>query len=808
MPVRLPVANKAAGTRKLAWHAGDILFNWPRPMTKLPAILALIFCAAIFSPVAFAQGATDTGEWEVKALNQVIPGTVEGKVDYDFATGTATYSNGVFVHYADAAHGEVVLTADSASVNTKTGDVDADGNVRIESGKQIWVGEHIHYNFLNHQMRSEQFRTGRAPVFVAGTRLTGFIDHKKNATNEVTAAQAFVTTDDYADPAYQVRASSIKVIPGKSVQMWNAVMYVEGVPVFYFPYYERNLGPHANNFTTTPGYRSRYGAYLLNTYNWYLGDVANGKIHLDYRERRGPGVGPDVNLNLGRWGEASLKYYYINDERANISSGMFNVTNGVNGTNVVPRFGNIPRNRQRFFLGWQATPATNLNLKALVNYQSDPLVLHDFYQGEYTANPQPNTFVEANKYWDNWSLDALTTPRVNSFFNQVERLPDVKLTGYRQQVFDTPFYYDSESSAGWYRSFVSYANNTNGMYAGTNGFYADSGSRADTYHQFTLPWTFFHWLNITPRVGGRLTYYNAQYSAQSGVAGTNSEMYRGVFNTGIGTSFKASRLWADATNSFFQVDGLRHVIEPSADYVYVPDPSRPPAQLPQFDGEIPALMLSPVQFPDYNSIDSIDTMNVIRFGLRNLLQTKRNGQLEDLVNWNVMLDWRLDPKPGQSDLNDLYSAFVLRPRSWLSAESQLRYDLDRGDLNLAFHQLTFSPNDRWSWGISHWYLRGGDWANGAWTENNFISSTLFVRVDDNWGVRATHSFNAQNGRLQEQAYTLYRDLRSWTGALTFRVEDNVGSSPDFTIAFQLSLKANPATHVGEDVVNPTHLVGE
>ena len=61
----------------------------------------------------------------------------------------------MFVHY-----GETVLTADSATVNTKTGDVEADGNVRIESGNQLWVGEHIHYNFKTHLMRTEQFRTG------------------------------------------------------------------------------------------------------------------------------------------------------------------------------------------------------------------------------------------------------------------------------------------------------------------------------------------------------------------------------------------------------------------------------------------------------------------------------------------------------------------------------------------------------------------------------------------------------------------------------------------------------------------------
>ncbi len=748
-------------------------------MKSFPAI-ALFFFVIV---TAFSAAAQEEAAWEVQSLNQVLPGTPEGQVFYDIAAGTATGTNGIFVRY-----GAAVLTADTASVNTKTGDVEADGNVRIESGDMLWVGDHIHYNFKSRQMRSEQFRTGKAPVFAGGVGLTG------NASNRVyTARSAFVTTDDASEPAYRVRASRIKVIPGKSVQMWNAVAYVEGVPVFYFPYYQRNLGPHANNFTTTPGYRSRYGAYLLNTYTWYLGDVADGKIHADYRERRGPGVGPNVNLHLGQWGDAMLKYYYMNDQRPNTS------------TNVFPQFGNIPENRQRFYLGWQATPATNLNLKAQVNYQSDPLFLHDFFEGDYTANPQPNTFIEANKYWDNWSLDALTTPRVNSFFNQVERLPDVKLTGFRQQVLDTPVYYDSESSAGWYRSFVANAATNGVLYPSSNGYYADSAGRADTYHQFTLPWTFFNWLNVTPRVGGRLTYYSSRSTTSSA---NPDETYREVFNTGVGTSFKSSRLWADATNSFLEINGLRHIIEPSANYVFVPDPSTPPAQLPQFDGENPALMLSPVLFPDYNSIDSVDTMNVVRFGLRNVLQTKRAGQLDDLVNWNLLLDWRLDPKPGQSPLNDLYSQFAFRPRSWLTAESQFRYDLDRGNLNLAFHQLTFTPNDRWSWGIGHWYLRGGTWSNGSWNENNFISSTLFFRVNDNWGLRATHNYNSATGRLQEQFYTLYRDLRSWTGALTFRVVDNVGSTTDFTVGFAFSLKASPSRSVGEDVVNRYRLVGE
>ena len=743
-------------------------------MKPFSAIALIFFALSLFSVAA-----QEAPAWEVQALSKIIPGTVEGKMDYDPVNGTATGTNGVYVKYGNA-----TLTADSASLNTQSGEVVADGHVRVESGDQLWVGDHIRYNFKTHQMQSESFRTGKWPVFASGNDLSG------NSSNKVYYANnAYVTTDDTADPDLRVHATRIKIIPGKSVEMWNAVLYAKGVPIFYFPYYKRNLGPHANNLNFTPGYRSTYGGFLLTSYNWYLGTNADGKIHVDYRSQRGVGLGPDVNLHLGEWGQVGLKYYYLNDQKPDTS------------TNAFPQFGTIPENRQVFKGTWQATPTTNLNLKALINYQSDPLVMHDYFTGEYANNPQPSSFVEANKYWDNWSLDALTTPRINSWFNQVERLPDVRLTGFRQQVLDSPVYYDSQSSVGWYRQFAA---NTNSNYSSNNGTNINSATRADTYHQFTLPWTFFHWLNVTPRVGGRVTYYSAQNATNGG----NNSVTREIFNTGVGTSFKASQLWAGATNSFWQVDGLRHIVEPSANYVFVPDPSTPPAKLPQFDGEQPSLMELPLTFPDYNDIDSIDTQNAIRFGLRNTLQTKRDGGLDKLLDWNVQLDWRLNPKPGQNTLNDLYSSFAFKPRTWLTAESQTRYDINGGNLNMSFQQLTFAPSDRWSWGIGYWYLRGGTWGNSTWTENHTVTSTLFVRLGDNWGGRMAQNYNAVTQRLQDQIFTVYRDLRSWTSALSLRVANNLGSSADVTIAVTFSLKAQPSTQVGEDVANRYRLVGE
>jgi LPS-assembly protein len=76
-----------------------------------------------------------------------------------------------------------------------------------------------------------------------------------------------------------------------------------------------------------------------------------------------------------------------------------------------------------------------------------------------------------------------------------------------------------------------------------------------------------------------------------------------VFNTGAEASLKASRLWPGIHNDFLDMDGLRHVMQPSMNYVYVPSPNVQPTNCRSFDTELPSLRLLPNEFPDYNSID-------------------------------------------------------------------------------------------------------------------------------------------------------------------------------------------------------------
>jgi len=706
----------------------------------------------------------------------VEPRGPDSQIEFSGKSRNITGTNGLIVKYEG-----VVMTADSASVNSDTGETEADGNVRLQRDNQTWTGAHLAYNFRTRQMAADHFRTGHAPVFAGGSDLQGVLPRQAHgATNAYTATNAFVTTDDIADPAFKIRARQMTIVPGQRLEARNAVLYLGGVPCFYFPFYTRNLSARANNFNFTPGYRSSFGPYLRSTYTWYWDEELDGEIHADYREKRGVGAGPDLNLHLGRWGEAKIRYYYLDD--------------GKPGTNI---YGvNLPENRQRFFFTYQSTPFTNLNIKSVVRYQSDSDIVKNFYEGEYRRDPQPETFFEVNKFWQNFSLDALAQPRVNNFFETVERLPDVRLNGFRQQLGSTPLFYETESSAGYYRR----------VFAVTNGptLPAFEAARADTYHQITLPQTYFGWLNVTPRVGGRFTYYGEA----GGPGATTEEAYRKVFNTGAEVSFKASRTWAGVENQFLDLDGVRHIVVPSLNYVYVPTPNDRPTQLPQFDSELPSLRLLPLEFPEYNSIDSIDSENVLRFGLQNKLQTKRAGQIEDFLDWEVLTDWRLRPRTNQSSFADVYSDLTFKPRSWLTLQSQTRFDPNIGRWRMLLHTLTFEPNNVWSWTVGHFFLK--DNFSGTPTAlgqgNNVITSSMFYRMNENWGFRATHHFDARNGRMQEQTYTAYRDLRSWTAAFSVGLRDNGTGGRDFTAAFTFSIKAMPHFGLGSDTVRPYSLL--
>ncbi|MFM1768851.1 MAG: hypothetical protein RJA22_1380 [Verrucomicrobiota bacterium] len=720
-------------------------------------LLIPILMALVVSCLARAAGAPADPDWLIESKDGIR---------YELGTGRLLLTNAVTVR-----RGSATLTADRAELNRETGECAAEGNVRVQDGRRLWSGTRASYNFNTGHLTADAFRAGEAPAFVEAARAVG--EQKEGV---YVLADGLFTTDDNADPNHHIHAEKVIVVAGEYVECRNATVHLGSVPVFWWPTFRIPLQRPPNRWTATPGYRNKYGPYLLTAYEFYWNERLSGAFHIDERLRRGPGAGPDLQYRLPEFGDGTIKYYYTHDQRP--------------GEDESGR--EISSERHRVWFEHQARLGSNTTLRAAVRYQSDSQMVRDFFLTEYRDDSQPSSFVEFEQQWGNWNLNGFYQPRVNRFQETVERLPDLKLTGLRQQVGSSPLYYDTESSVGYFeRAFA---------YDVTEPY---SAARADTFHQVQLPRTFLGWLNVTPRAGGRLTWYGEA----DGRGATTAEESRWVFNTGAEVSTKVWRNWDRATNAFFQIDGLRHVIQPSLNYVWVPDPSVAARELPQFDYEIPSTRLLPITFFDYNSIDSIDSQNVVRLGLDQRLQTRRGGLLENVARWAVYMDWRLDPNEEQEDFSDLYSDLDLRPFSWLSFSSQLALNPNDGRWDAVSHSATFTPNDVWSWRVGQSYLKDGAFFGDGSEGYNLVNQTLYLRLNQNWGLRLSHYYNITDGLFQYQYYTVYRDFRSFTLGLTAGIQEDVGGSTDYGIALSVSSKAFPRFGLGGDVNKPTRLLG-
>jgi hypothetical protein len=139
----------------------------------------------------------------------------------------------------------------------------------------------------------------------------------------------------------------------------------------------------------------------------------------------------------------------------------------------------------------------------------------------------------------------------------------------------------------------------------------------------------------------------------------------------------------------------------------------------------------------------------------------------------------------------------------------LRYQINGGTVRLALDSLTLAPNDIWSWSLGHYYIRD-DFSTSPTAlgqGNSLFLSSLYYRLNENWGLRATHHFEVTDGRMEEQTYSVYRDFRSWTAALSFRYRDNRTGSDDYTVAFTFSLKAHPRYGLGTDTARSYSMLG-
>ncbi len=437
---------------------------------------------------------------------------------------------------------------------------------------------------------------------------------------------------------------------------------------------------------------------------------------------------------------------------------------------------------------------------------------------------QPNNFIQLTQYNPNFTLSLLASPQVNPFFETVERLPEFLVESKQQKIFGSQVEYTSQSSiVNFERHFADtshFADPNDYVYnsfprstaydfyhPGTQNYQYNtaqennySAYRYDTYHEFSYPHQYFNFLSLTPRIGGRFTYYSDDNRDSTDTYNNNGLTSDKVTNAqarfagdvGLSGDFKISRTWLNVKDPNLGIDGIRHVIEPFFDAQFAPSPTVTPNQIRGFDDRLYSTQLQPLDWTEYNSIDSIDKQAVVRFGMHNKIQTKRDGVNYDLLDWATYADADFDhnfsSSTPNSTMSNLFNDIRFYPTPQFMFRSFSAVDVSNdGGYNEIDNDFSWMPDPSLRMTIGDYYLNHSP----IFEDSHNEGLDLFYRMNEHWQFEGKEQFEATNGHLQLQQYTVYRDLDAWQLALTYSSAEITNGHNDQSIYFSLTLKAFP-----------------
>jgi LPS-assembly protein len=620
------------------------------------------------------------------------------------------------------------LTCDKLTVNMQSKDAVAEGNARVEDDRGIIVGEKINYNFETKKgaIADAQFRS--SPYFGKAR------EFQRVDETEFLGTNASMTTCSYDHPHYHMGAKKIDVFPGDKLRTKGDTFYLGDVPLFYLPYFNRSLKDPSIHVQVNPGKDGDWGPYLLTATRYNLTDYASGRIYFDYREKLGTAEGFGLNYATPEFGKGDFKFYYTQERPRE-------------GKETDP--GEFERYLVRLRHRWEIDPNTDLtseiykiedSKRALLGAPHN--MLKDYFKREYETDVQPLSYALLHHNFTQSSLDILLQPRVNNWYTEVEKLPEINYSMPNLQIGETPLYFQDTSQVAVYKKNALPSDSTVDEFM----------TRFDTTNRISLPMK-VAFVGFTPYVAGRQTVYDKNNEEASFWAHP-----RTVFYAGADASTKFYKIIDVQTNALgLDINGLRHIITPIVGHSFNHEPTESRSELKQFD---PA-------------VDALTRNNSTSFELDNKLQTKRNGQRVDLVDFRTTTSYNYKPKGGAgSSFSDFIFELDLIPYSWMRFSSDATYNHYADHFSNANYDITMDVTKKLSLGLGQRYDRE---AGGSLT----FGSTW--RMNPKWKFGVYERYQVSDGLtipkgIREQEYTITRDLHCWEMNMTYNIEKNHGES--------------------------------
>ncbi|MEP4172746.1 MAG: LPS assembly protein LptD [Luteolibacter sp.] len=717
------------------------------------------------------------------------------------------------------------IFSDRARIDLKEKAVIFSGNVSIYQGNNLQRGDSAIYYYESKVIDASTLRISLDPILLEAGKFTAQSDGGKTV---FIGEDAGVTTHDVENPNFWVRSDRTTVYPGDKVTFRNLKVYAGETPIFWLPYLSQPLDAELG-YHFVPGARSHWGPYLLNTYGIMLGGERNpitgdnenawllSRWRFDIRTSRGAAVGLDlVDTREENDGEITgLSLYYLYDADPGESR------TGLPRYNTDPnRFKVQLKNRVEFDIENDAQWRLDTNLTLL----SDQYYLQDFEPSVYRTNPSPDNTIGLYRNDGESLFSVFGRFRVNDFYRTDTQSPEIAFDQVRRPLFGSPLLHEGQTSfsvRGVEAADLTRRNILNplltlppndpsvpGLLAQLNGYertlvqrinalrainpndpripslraqLLDTGyNRFHTNQNFSLPLTYGDWFTLTPRFGAAYTHY-------SSVQGPEVSDARFIFHGGAEAALKFSKRYG-AQDHDLGLDGLMHVIQPYANWSVVSADELNP-NYPLIDRLTFTTRPRSLDATRYTAIDEFESWNILRFGVRNQLITRRDGQSHDWLFVDTYIDKYFNDPEGNREWSNLYNDITWQPLPWLGLD--LETQLPIIDSGSGFSEMNtrvrLQPYRDMEIAFGYRHLNN----HPVLLDSDLFELTTYLRLSENWGIGTNHTFEMDDGTLELQQYTLHRDLGNFIAGVGISHRDN-RYEDEYGIIFSLTLKNFPS----------------
>ena len=349
---------------------------------------------------------------------------------------------------------------------------------------------------------------------------------------------ASLTTCTGKIPDWLIEFDDAEVVEGDRALFKGGVVKIRNMPIAYVPigYVPLDNERKTGFLTPSVGSTNLDGFTLGNTFFWAIDDHQDATIGIDYMEKRGV--------------RTSLEYRYTPSQT---TSGMFNgvfLDDKVTGN----FFWKIDAyHTQELPYGWKLNGKLDLTSKSNFNKTFRN-------QTENRTRRSSDSWATLFKTWGNQSFDILARLRQSEDDGRDDTFGLLPQAIWRTQPVElgrTGVYFNQDTN------FTTLVTDLDGSPAVDKLVNIE---RVDLHPQLSAPLRLFPWLNFTPTIGVRNTFYSDSF------VGTQS---RGVINREL--IDVQGILEGPKVNKIFHVDTkegstkYKHVIEPRFVYNFIPD---------------------------------------------------------------------------------------------------------------------------------------------------------------------------------------------------------------------------------------------